>query len=75
MLISLLILAAFCWLFISALCLAFKIAWGVAKVVAVILIVLALPAMVLCLVWAAGAVLLFPLVLVAAAWLVLKAIS
>ena len=73
MLFDLLILILFCWLFFSALRLAFKIAWGAAKVIAVILFILALPLLAVCLIFAAGAYLLLPLALVAAAWIVLKA--
>jgi len=44
-------------------------------VIAVILFVLALPLLVLCMIFAAGVYLLLPLVMVAAAWGVLKAVS
>jgi len=75
MLFDLLVLVLFGWLFINAMRLAFKIAWGAAKVIAVILFVLALPLLVLCMIFAAGVYLLLPLVMVAAAWGVLKAVS
>lgn len=69
------ILAAiiFIWLFCVAVKLAFSIAWGLAKVIAVILCVLALPALVIGLVSAAGAFLLIPVGIVAAACGLLKA--
>ena len=44
----------------------FKISWGVAKILAAILLVLALPILVLCLVFAGGLALLIPIGIVAA---------
>lgn len=65
---ELLVLFVFVWIFMKALGLAFRISWGLAKIIAVVLFTLALPAMIGCLLVAGGAVLLLPLVLVAAAW-------
>ena len=70
---ELIVLILFAWLFIGALRLTFKIAWGLAKVAAVILFVLALPALVAGLLMASGLVLLVPLALVGAAFGILKA--
>ena len=70
---ELIVLILFVWLFIGALRLTFKIAWGLAKVAAVILFVLALPALVAGLLMASGLVLLVPLALVGAAFGILKA--
>ena len=47
----------FCWLFFKVIGLAFKAAWGVAKMIATILLVLACPVLVLCLLFAGGLVL------------------
>lgn len=61
------------WLFIKGIGLALKLAWGMAKIVATILMVLALPALVLCLLFAGGLLLLLPVALVAIAVGILKA--
>lgn len=70
---ELLVLILFIWLFAKAIGLAFKVTWGLAKVVAVILFALALPALVGCFLIAGGVVLLIPVALVAAACGILKA--
>ena len=72
---SILVTVAFIWLFIKVIGLFFKITWGFAKTVAGILLVLALPALVLCFVFAGGALLLVPLALVAGAFALIKFIS
>lgn len=53
--------------------LAFKLTWGVAKIAASILMVLAMPALILCLVFAGGIVLIVPLALMGIAVGILKA--
>lgn len=63
----------FICLFVWALKLLFKIAWGTAKVIGLILAVLALPALVVGLVAAGGFILLIPVALVAGAVALLKA--
>ena len=52
-------------LFVWTAKLLFKISWGVAKILAAILLVLALPILVLCLVFAGGLALLVPIGIVA----------
>lgn len=52
---------------------AFKLTWGVAKIVACVLMVLALPSLVLCLLFASGIALLAPIALIALAAGILKA--
>ena len=52
--------------------LAFRVSWGLAKVFAVILFVLAVPVLIGGLLVASGIVLLFPLVLIGIAWGILK---
>lgn len=69
---ELLVLALFIWLFAKAIGLAIRITWGLAKVLAVIFFVLALPALIGCLLTAGGITLLIPLVLVAAAFGILR---
>ena len=70
---EILVTIAFIWLFIKVIQLTFKVAWGLAKIVAVILFVTALPALIGCLLLAGGVVLLIPIVLVGAAFGILKA--
>ena len=70
---ELFVLILFCWIFFGALKLMFKIAWGLAKVLAVVLLVLALPSLIGCLLYASGIILLLPVVLIGAAWGLLKA--
>ena len=66
-------LALFVWLFYHSLRLSFRITWGFAKVIAVVLLVLAMPVLGGCLLFASGVVLLLPIVLVVLAWSILKA--
>ena len=69
---ELLVLVLFAWLFVKSICLAFRVTWGLAKLFAVILFVLAVPALIGGLLLASGIVLLFPLVLIGIAWGILK---
>lgn len=69
---ELFVLVMFCWIFFGAMRLMFKIAWGLAKILAVILLVLALPSLIGCLLFASGAILLVPIALVFIAWGLLK---
>ena len=52
-------------LFVWTLKLMFRISWGIAKALATVLLVLAVPALVLCLVFAGGLALLIPIGIVA----------
>ena len=70
---ELLTVAIFVWLLVKAIGFAFKLTWGVAKIVASILIGLAFPALILCLVFAGGVLLLIPLIMIAIAAIILKA--
>jgi hypothetical protein len=69
---ELLILILFVWLFVKAISLAFRVSWGIAKVFAVILFVLAVPALIGGLLVAGGIALLLPLALIGIAWGILK---
>ena len=71
--LELLTIVIFIWLLVKAVGLACKLTWGVAKVAASILIGLALPVLIICLVFVGGVVLLVPLVMVAIAASILKA--
>ena len=57
----------------KAIGLAFKLTWGVAKAAASILMVIALPALVLCLLFAGGIALIVPLAIIGIAVGILKA--
>lgn len=70
---ELLTLAIFLWLFVKAIGFAFRLTWGIAKIAASILIGLALPVLILCLIFAGGVLLLVPLVMIAIAAGILKA--
>ena len=60
------------WLLGKAIGLAFKLTWGVAKVAASILMVIALPVLVLCLLIAGGIALIVPLAILGLAVGILK---
>ena len=68
-----LMLVLFVWLFAKAIGLAVRVTWGLAKVAAVILFTLALPALIGCVLLAGGVFLLIPVVLVGAGIGILKA--
>ena len=70
---ELLVLILFGWIFWGALRRAFKVTWGFAKIAAYILLALALPVLIVCLLFAGGVVLLLPVALIALAWGILKA--
>ena len=70
---ELLTLAIFLWLFVKAIGFAFRLTWGITKIAASILIGLALPVLILCLIFAGGVLLLVPLVMLAIAAGILKA--
>lgn len=70
---ELLVLALFVWLFVKAIGLTFHVTWGLAKIIAVILFALAVPALFVCILVIGGAAILIPVALVAAAFGILKA--
>lgn len=70
---ELLLVILFCWLFFKAAGLAFRMAWGTAKIIASLLFVIAVPLLVLCLVFAGGLVLLLPLALMGIAFGLVRA--
>jgi len=63
----------FLWLLLKAVKLALKLTWGMAKIIASILIGLALPVLVVCLFFAGSILLLVPVVMIGIAILILKA--
>ena len=70
--LELLTIILFCWLSVKLLGLFFRIAWGMAKFIASVLFVIALPMLVLMLIFAGGMLLLIPLGLLALALGILK---
>ena len=70
---ELLTIFIFVWLLVKAIGLAFKLTWGIAKVIASILIALALPILIICLVFVGGIALLVPIAVIGIAFGILKA--
>lgn len=71
---EILMVVLFCWLFWKALGLAFRAAWGLTKILAWLLFVLAVPVLIGCLLFAGGLLLLIPIAMVALAGMLLKAV-
>ena len=69
---ELFVLILFCWLFIRSLRLAFRVTWGLAKIIAVLLLALALPILVAFLLMAGGILLLLPVLLIGTAFSILR---
>ena len=67
-----LIMVLFCWLAFKVIGLAFKVAWGATKIIASILLVLAVPMLIVCLLFAGGMILLAPVALIGIAFALLK---
>ena len=61
------------WLFFKAIGLAFKITWGAAKIVATVLLAIAVPAFILLAIFVGGFILFLPVALIAAAIGLMKA--
>ena len=70
--LELLIIIGFCWLSFKALGLAFRVTWGLAKLVAGLLFVVAVPMLIFFVLFAGGLLLLVPLALVGLALGILK---
>lgn len=69
---ELLSLFVFIWLLSKTIGLALKLTWGVAKIAASILMVLALPLLIICLVFAGGIALILPIAVIGLAAGILK---
>ena len=70
--LDILVVIVFCWLFFKAIGLAFKVAWGAAKIIASLLLAIAVPMLIGCLLFAGGVILLVPIALIAIAFGLLK---
>ncbi|MBR5523552.1 MAG: hypothetical protein IKV82_08830 [Akkermansia sp.] len=69
---ELLTIVVFVWLLIKTIGLAFKLTWGMAKIVASILLVLALPLLIVCLLFVGGAILIIPVAMIGIAAGIMK---
>ena len=69
---ELLTIIVFAWLLIKAIGLAFKLTWGMAKIVASILLVLALPLLIVCLLFVGGVILIVPVAMIGIAAGIMK---
>ena len=69
---ELLTIVVFAWLLIKAIGLAFKLTWGMAKIVASILLVLALPLLIVCLLFVGGAIMIIPVAMIGIAAGIMK---
>ena len=69
---ELLTIVVFVWLLIKAIGLAFKLTWGIAKIIASILMVLALPLLIVCLLFVGGAILIVPVAMIGIAAGIMK---
>ena len=72
--LEILTVVLFCWLFFKALGLAFRVAWGTTKILASLLFAVAVPMLIAGVLFAGGILLLLPLILVAVAFALLKAV-
>ena len=71
---ELLTIAIFVWLMVKAIGLVLKLTWGTAKAIASILIGLALPVLIICLLFVGGIALIVPVALIGIAVAILKAV-
>ena len=69
---ELLTIIVFIWLLIKTVGLAFKLTWGMAKIIASILVLFAVPLLVVCLLFASGILLLIPVVIIGIAAGIMK---
>ncbi len=72
---EILVIILFCWLFVKMIGLTFKVAWGAAKLIAVILAIIALPVLIVGFAIAGGVLLLLPVLLIAGSVWVLKKVA
>ena len=70
---ELLTVGIFIWLLVKGIGLALRLTWGAAKVIASILMALALPLLIVCVVFVGGIALIAPIVVIALAVGILKA--
>lgn len=66
--LELIMTVLFCWIIFKAIGLAFRVTWGVAKIIASLLFAIAVPLLFVCLAFAGGLLILLPLALVGIAY-------
>ena len=71
--LSILVTILICWLSYKTLGILLSLTWGIVKIIGTVLLILAAPALVLCLLFAGGMLILLPLGLIAGAFLLGKA--
>ena len=71
--LSILVTILICWLSYKTLGILLSLTWGIVKIMCTVLLVLAAPALVLCLLFAGGMLILLPLGLVVGAFMLGKA--
>ena len=69
---ELLVVILFCWLLVKTIGIALTLTWGAATVLAAILVAVAVPVLLVCLLFAGGVILLVPLALIAGVVGILK---
>ena len=72
MLLELIFTVLFIWLLIKVIGLMLRVAWGLTKVIAVLLFVLSIPSLIACLVMAGGFLLMIPVAMAGLAFGMLK---
>ena len=70
---ELLTIVIFIWLLVKTIGLAFRLTWGMAKIIATIMMVIALPVLIFCLVFVGGLALMIPIAVIGLAFGLLKA--
>ncbi len=70
---NLLVIIAFVWLLVKVIGVMIKVAWGLAKVVASILMIFALPLLIVCFIFWGGITLALPIILLCIAFGILRA--
>ena len=70
---ELLTLVIFIWLLVKTIGLSFRLTWGMAKIIATIMMVIALPVLIFCLVFVGGLALMIPIAVIGMAFGLLKA--
>lgn len=70
---ELLTIIVFIWLLIKTIGLAFKLTWGIAKIIASVLMLFAVPLLVVCLLFVGGVVLIVPVAMIGIAAGIVKA--
>ena len=71
--LEILTIVVFLWLLVKSIGFALKLTWGVAKIVGCILMVVALPALIVCLLFAGSIALLVPIAIIGISAGILKA--